>query len=147
MDDNIFTTNIEQDTLENKFFRKVLYTSKNQQLVVMSIKPKQDIPFEIHPNHDQFFRIEKGHGIAFIGKNKEKQYHLYDGSVIIVPANTYHQIVNASDSDDLQLYTIYSPPEHPPNRIDITRPQTGSARKSKYQEYKARYLKLKNKNL
>src|SRR5438552_1714999 len=107
MNNKIFTINIEKETLANIFFRKVLFTTKYQQLVIMNIKPKEDIPFEIHPNHDQFIRIEKGNGIALIGKNKESKYELHDGSIIMIPANTYHQIVNISEIEDLKLYTIY----------------------------------------
>lgn len=148
---NIFTTNIENDTLQNTYFRKVLFTTKNQQLVIMSIKPKEDIPFEIHPKHDQFIRIEKGKGRALIGKNKEKEFTLNNGTIIMIPANTWHQIVNISDTEDLKLYTIYSPPEHPISRIDINKPMEGglnlsnNAIKAKYYKYKYKYLKNKNK--
>lgn len=142
---NVFHTNIEDETINNTCYRKVLSTTNNQQLVLMSLNPKEDIDFEIHPNNDQFIRIEKGTGIALIGKNKEIRYDLSDGMIIIIPANTWHQIINTSDTDSMKLYTIYSPPHHPAGRIDITKPfiQDGGTYKSKYQKYKSKYLALK----
>jgi mannose-6-phosphate isomerase-like protein (cupin superfamily) len=119
---NIFIANIEKDTIQNKFYRKVLYTTNLQQMVLMSVKPKEDISFEIHSNNDQFIRIEKGLGILYIGPKKESSYKLSDGVAVTIPANTWHQIVNTSDTDDLKLYTIYSPPHYPPDKIDINRP-------------------------
>lgn len=112
-DSGVFVINIEKETLENNLFRKILYTTTNQQLVVMSIKPFSNIPFEIHPEHDQFIRIEKGVGMALIGSNKEQKFNLSDGISITIPKNTYHEIVNTDPVNDLKLYTIYSPPEHP----------------------------------
>lgn len=104
-----FNTNIEKDTLANDNFRKVLYTAKHSQLVLMSLKPNEEIGMEVHPDNDQFFRFEKGAGKAIIDGN---EYELSDGSVIIVPAGAEHNIINTSDSDDLKLYTIYSPAHH-----------------------------------
>ena len=125
---NIFITNIETETVHNNFYRKVLYTSKNQQLVVMSIKPKSDIEYEIHPDNDQFIRVEKGKGIALIGPQKESRYELSDGVALIIPAGTWHQIINTSDEIDLKLYTLYSPPHHPHDKVDVERPkQCGGA--------------------
>jgi len=151
----VFVTNIEEDTLNNKYFRKVLFTAKNQQVVIMSIKPSEDIPFEIHPDNDQFIRVEKGKCVALIGKNRDEKYDLQDGSIIVIPAGTWHQIINKSLTDELKLYTIYSPPHHPPNKIDVNRPvenghmeQNGAASKQsyyiKYLKYKNKYLSLKN---
>lgn len=104
-----YNTNIEKDALENKNFRKVLYTSKHSQLVLMSLKPGEEIGMEIHPNNDQFFRFEKGEGECVIDGNS---YEIGDGSVIIVPAGAEHNVVNTSKTDDLKLYTIYSPAHH-----------------------------------
>ena len=142
----VFGTNIEVDTVNNDFFRKVISTTKNQQLVLMSLKPKEDIDFEIHNENDQFIRVEKGQGVALIGKNRECKYDLIDGSIIVIPAGTWHQIINMSDTDELKLYTIYSPPHHPSNRIDKTKPrkdQEGGNYHSKYLKYKSKYLELK----
>lgn len=122
MNPNFFIIDIEKETIANKFYRKVLYTSKNQQLVVMSIAPKSDIPKEIHNENDQFIRIEKGNGSVHIGENEEHKYDLKDGSAFIVPAGTYHRVINNSNDQPLQLYTIYSPPHHPKDKIDIERP-------------------------
>jgi mannose-6-phosphate isomerase-like protein (cupin superfamily) len=104
-----FNANIEKDTLENSNFRKVLYTGKHSQLVLMSLKPKEDIGMEVHTDNDQFFRFEKGEGKCIIDGN---EYVLTDGSVIVVPAGAEHNIINTSLTDDLKLYTIYSPAHH-----------------------------------
>ncbi len=104
-----FNTNIEKDTLANDNFRKVLYTGKHSQLVLMSLKPNEEIGMEVHEENDQFFRFEKGLGKAIIDGN---EYEITDGSVIIVPSDAQHNIINTSDSDDLKLYTIYSPAHH-----------------------------------
>jgi mannose-6-phosphate isomerase-like protein (cupin superfamily) len=137
----IFLINIEKETLENTLFRKILFTSKHQQLVAMNLTPKQDIPREIHKEHDQFIRIEKGNGIALIGENGEESYDLSDGVSITIPANTWHQIINTSNDADLKLYTIYSPPEHNP----LTASTTRGGYQSKYMKYKLKYLELKNR--
>jgi mannose-6-phosphate isomerase-like protein (cupin superfamily) len=108
-----FRGNIENITLRNKMYRKVIHTiPKYMQLVVMSLLPKQEIGMEKHSDVSQFIRVEKGHGIAIIGG---KKYILEDGVSIIIPAKTYHNIINTSDIDDMKLYTIYTPPEHPVN--------------------------------
>src|SRR3989339_1748306 len=104
-----FNANIEKESLENKNFRKVLYTSKHSQLVLMSLKPKEDIGMEVHPDNDQFFRVEKGQGKVVIDGN---EYTVEDGSAIVVPAGAEHNVVNTSDSEELKLYTIYSPAHH-----------------------------------
>lgn len=104
-----FNTNIEKDTLENDNYRKVLYTGKHSQLVLMSLKPQEEIGLETHLENDQFFRIEKGDGKCLIDGN---EYALKDGVAIIVPAGAKHNIINTSATDDLKLYTIYSPAHH-----------------------------------
>lgn len=104
-----FNTNIEKDSLENKNFRKVLYTGKHSQLVLMSLKPHEEIGMEIHQGNDQFFRFEKGQGKCVIDGN---MYDVTDGSVIVVPAGAEHNVVNVSTTEDLKLYTIYSPAHH-----------------------------------
>ena len=113
-----YNTNIEKDTLENTNFRKVLYTSKYSQLVLMSLKPNEDIGMEIHTDNDQFFRFEKGQGKCIIDGN---EYELNDGSVIVVPAGAEHNIINTSDSEDLKLYTIYSPAHHKDGVVRATK--------------------------
>ena len=114
-----FSINIEKETLKNKNYRKVLSTTPNMQLVVMSIKPQTEIGLEKHSKIDQFIRIEKGKGKAIITNNKKEiiqTTRLKDGSVIIIPKNTWHNIINTGD-ENLQLYSIYSPPNHPPNTL------------------------------
>jgi len=104
-----FNSNIEKETLENNNFRKVLYTGKHSQLVLMSLKPNEEIGMEVHTDNDQFFRFEKGQGKVIIDGN---EYDVADGSAIVVPAGAEHNVVNVSASDDLKLYTIYSPAHH-----------------------------------
>ncbi|OGM92939.1 cupin [Candidatus Wolfebacteria bacterium RIFOXYB1_FULL_54_12] len=113
-----FNANIEQDTHDNDDFRKVLYTGKHSQLVLMSLKPNEDIGMEVHEENDQFFRFEEGEGKCIIDGN---EYALSNGSVIIVPAGAEHNIVNTSDSEDLKLYTIYSPAHHKDGVVRATK--------------------------
>jgi mannose-6-phosphate isomerase-like protein (cupin superfamily) len=104
-----FNANIEKDTIENTNFRKVLYTGKHSQLVLMSLKPMEEIGMEIHGENDQFFRFEKGTGKCIIDGNS---YDVSDGSAIIVPAGAEHNVINTSGTEDLKLYTLYSPAHH-----------------------------------
>ncbi len=104
-----YVTNIEKDSLENSNFRNVLYTAKNSQLVLMSLKGKEDIGMEVHDHLDQFIRVEKGTGKAVLDG---VEHELSDGSAVVIPAGTNHNIINTSDTEELKLYTIYSPPEH-----------------------------------
>ena len=104
-----FKSNIEKDTLANNSFRKVLYTSKHSQLVLMSLKPNEEIGEETHPDNDQFFRIEAGHGKCIIDGN---EYQIKDGDAIVVPAGAKHNIINVDDKAELKMYTIYSPAHH-----------------------------------
>lgn len=113
-----FNANIEQDTLENNNFRKVLYTGKHCQLVLMSLKPNEEIGMEVHPENDQFFRFERGQGKCIIDGN---EYEVEDGAVIIVPAGAQHNVINTSETEDLKLYTIYSPPHHQDGIVRVTR--------------------------
>lgn len=104
-----FHSNIEKDTLENTDFRRVLYTGKFSQLVLMCLKPGEEIGAEVHPDIDQFFRVDKGSGKVVIDDN---EYEVSDGDAAIVPAGSNHNVINISEDEDLKLYTIYSPPEH-----------------------------------
>ncbi|MDD4899396.1 MAG: cupin domain-containing protein [Candidatus Omnitrophica bacterium] len=104
-----FRGNIEKDTLENSKFRKVLYTGKHSQLVLMSLRPKEEIGMETHAENDQFFRFEEGLGKVIIDGN---EYEVGDGIAVVVPAGAKHNIINTSDSKELKLYTIYSPAHH-----------------------------------
>ncbi|MFH1346707.1 MAG: cupin domain-containing protein [Spirochaetota bacterium] len=113
-----YFTNIEKDTLENGNFRKVLYTAKHSQLVLMSLKPKEEIGMDVHKDNDQFFRFEKGLGKCIIDGN---EYELSDGVAVVVPAGAEHNIINTSDTEDLKLYTIYSPAHHKDGIVRATK--------------------------
>ena len=113
-----FCSNIEKDTIENDNFRKVIYTSKHSQLVLMSLKPKEEIGMEVHPDNDQFFRFEKGQGKVIIDGN---EYKVKNGTAVIVPAGSKHNVINASASKDLKLYTIYSPAHHKDGIVRATK--------------------------
>ena len=121
-----YMKNIEEETLKNKNFRKVLYTSENQQIVLMSLKPNEDIGNEIHKNIDQFIRIEKGNGKAIINNNN---YKLINGSILIIPKGTEHNIINTGITD-LKLYSIYSPPEHKNHLINKLKPSITTTKKN-----------------
>lgn len=113
-----FFDNIEKATLENANFRKVLYTSKHSQLVLMSLRPSEEIGMEVHMENDQFFRFEKGQGKCIIDGN---EYEVTDGSAIVVPAGAQHNVINLSSADSLKLYTIYSPPHHQDGVVRATK--------------------------
>jgi mannose-6-phosphate isomerase-like protein (cupin superfamily) len=104
-----YVAHIEKKTLKNKYFRQVLFTAKNLQLVVMALKPSEDIGMEVHLKVDQFFRIEEGAGKVIINGVSKK---FKAGDVIIVHQGTSHNIINTSKTDWLKLYTIYTPPNH-----------------------------------
>lgn len=113
---NGYVTNIERATLENIDYRRVLYTGKNSQLVLMSLKPGEEIGTEVH-QLDQFIRIERGTGKAILDGI---EHALTDGSAIVVPAGAQHNIIN-TESDDLKLYTVYSPPNHKDGTVHPTK--------------------------
>jgi len=113
-----FCSNIEKDSLGNENFRKVLYTGKHSQLVLMSLAPNEEIGTEIHTDNDQFFRIEKGQGKCIIDGN---EYEISDGFAIVVPAGAQHNIINVSATDSLKLYTIYSPAHHKDGIVRATK--------------------------
>ncbi|MFA7681775.1 MAG: cupin domain-containing protein [Candidatus Peribacteraceae bacterium] len=113
-----FHADIEKETLENKNFRKVLYTGKHSQLVLMRLKPNEEIGMEVHSENDQFFRFESGEGKCIIDGN---EYAVRDGSAIVVPAGAQHNIINTSGTEDLKLYTIYSPAHHKDGIVRATK--------------------------
>jgi len=110
---------IEKQTLKNNYFRQVLFTGKHAQLVVMCLQPGEEIGNEVHKNVDQFFRIEQGEA-KFILNGKEKHI-VKDNEAAIVPAGTYHNVINTSKTKQLKLYTIYSPPNHPDKTVHKTK--------------------------
>ncbi|MFZ1856649.1 MAG: cupin domain-containing protein [Chitinophagaceae bacterium] len=113
-----FKSNIENDTLDNTYFRKVVYTGKHLQLVLMSLKGGEDIGEETHKNTDQFFRFESGTGKCIID---ETEYEVKDGDVIIVPAGAKHNVINTDSKAELKIYTLYSPPNHKDGTIRATK--------------------------
>ncbi len=119
-----FHTNIEKQAEKNKFFRQVLFTSGLSQLVVMSLKPKEDIGMETHSNVDQFIRVEVGTGKAVLGG---QVYRLKAGSAIVIPAGTEHNVINTSTTQPMKLYTVYTPPQHPDGTIHKTKAEAEAA--------------------
>ena len=110
---------IEKQTLKNNYFRKVLFTGKHAQLVLMSLKPGEEIGNEVHHKVDQFFRVEKGR--AWVVINGKERHLVNAGGAFIVPAGTWHNVINTSKTAELQVYTIYSPPNHPAGTIHRTK--------------------------
>jgi mannose-6-phosphate isomerase-like protein (cupin superfamily) len=123
-----YATAIEKETTKNTDFRRVLYTGKYSQLVLMNLKPMEEIGMETHPNIDQFFRFEEGEGKVIIDGVEHK---VKDGDAVIVPAGAKHNVVNTSKKQELKLYTIYSPPEH----IDKTIRHTKEDAEKEPEEY------------
>jgi mannose-6-phosphate isomerase-like protein (cupin superfamily) len=118
-----FVINIEDATKENENFRKVLFTAPNSQLVVMSLKPGEEIGMEVH-NLDQFIRIEKGKGKAVLDG---EEYEIEDDWAIVIPAGTNHNIINTDVDDEMKLYTVYSPANHPDGTIHATKADAEAA--------------------
>ncbi len=118
---------IEKLTEDNQYFRQVLYTGKHAQLVVMCLKGGEEIGAEVHPHVDQFFRIETGEA-KFVFNEKE-EHIAKAGDAVIVPAGTFHNVINASRTEPLKLYTVYSPPNHPDGTIHKTKAEAEEAEK------------------
>ncbi len=119
-----FVTNIEEASLRNEFFREVLYTDNRMQLVVMSLKPGEDIGMETHVDVDQFIRVESGEGKAILNG---VEHPLTDGSVIVVPQGVEHDVVNTSLEHPMKLYTLYAPPHHKDKTIHKTKTEAESS--------------------
>jgi len=118
-----YKDNIEKLTQENTNFRQVLYSGKHSQLVLMALKPGEEIGTEVHPDNDQFFRFESGQGKVVIDGN---EYEVKDGDAVVVPSGANHNVINVSDSADLKLYTIYSPAHHKDGIIRPTKVEAES---------------------
>jgi len=123
-----FFANLEEETRKNTDFRRVLYTGKFSQLVLMCLKPSEDIGMETHDNVDQFFRFEEGEGAVVIDATR---YTVKDGSGVIVPSGAKHNVINTSKTKNLKLYTIYSPPEHQDKDVRKTK-QEAIAQEEEY---------------
>jgi len=120
-----YVGHIEKQTLGNNYFRQVLFTGKYTQLVIMCLQPGEEIGNEVHKTVDQFFRIEEGEA-TFVFEGKEK-HSVKDGDAVIVPAGTYHNVINASNTAKLKLYTLYSPPNHPDKTVHNTKAEAEKA--------------------
>ena len=125
-----YVGHIEKATLNNGFFREVLFTGKHNQLVVMCLQPNEEIGREVHTNIDQFFRIEEGNA-KFVFNDKEE--HLVgDGDAVVVPAGTYHNVINTSSTKPLRLYTIYTPPNHPDGTVHKTKAEADAVEEAEH---------------
>lgn len=119
-----YVTNIEEDSLANEDFRRVLFTGPHTQLVLMTLRPGEDIGLETHAGHDQFIRIEAGQGYVQLDGERTA---IEDGSAFVIPDGVEHNVVNTSSSDSLRLYTLYSPPEHPDGTVHHTKAEAEAA--------------------
>ena len=115
---------IEELTLNNSYFRQVLFTAAHSQLVLMALAPKEEIGMEVHTENDQFFRFESGEGKVIIAG---EEHLVTDGDAVIVPAGTEHNVINTSADKELKLYTIYSPAHHPDGTVHKTKEEALAA--------------------
>ena len=123
---------IEQATLDNTTFRTVLFTGAHEQLTVMRLQPGEDIGREVHDDHDQFLRIEEGRGRVEFGRSADEvdeTHEVEDDWAIIVPAGVWHNVVNEGDAD-VKLYSLYAPPEHPPDTVHRTKAEADAAERA-----------------
>lgn len=127
----VFVDNIEELTLGNTNFRQVLSTNQHSQLVIMSLRPGEEIGMEVHNDVDQFFRIDAGVG-KVIANGQE--YNITDGYAIVIPAGTEHNVINTSETEDLKLYTVYSPANHPDGTIHATKAEADEYEKTHHHE-------------
>ncbi len=116
---------IEKQTLENTYFRQVLFTAQHSQLVVMCLRPGEEIGAELHSSVDQFFRIEQGVATFVFDGAENRPAH--KGDAVLVPAGTHHNVVNSSKTALLKLYTIYAPPNHPAGTVHKTKAEAEDA--------------------
>ena len=121
---------IEKQTLKNDYFRQVLFTGKHAQLVVMCLQPGEEIGNEIHDHVDQFFRVEEGEARFILNGSEEHTVHASDAA--IVPAGTFHNVINTSKTAKLKLYTVYSPPNHPDGTVHKTKADAEEAEKHEH---------------
>lgn len=118
-----YVANIEQETLDNENFRRVLNTAGTSQLVVMSLLPGEEIGMEVH-DLDQFIRFEAGTAKVILDG---EEHEVGADWAVVIPAGTNHNVINVSDSEKLKLYTIYSPPEHPAGTVHVTKAEAMAA--------------------
>lgn len=122
-----YHVDIEKKTEKNDYFREVLFTGPHSQLVVMSLNVGEDIGLETHADTDQFIRIEEGKGKAILDG---EEFELEDGSAIVIPAGTQHNVINTSSKEAMKLYTVYTPPEHADGTIHKTKAEAEAAEKA-----------------
>ncbi|KYD29782.1 cupin domain-containing protein [Parageobacillus toebii NBRC 107807] len=118
-----FVVNINEAAKQNNTYRTALWTGNHLQVTLMSLNVGEDIGLEIHPDVDQFLRIEQGQGIVQMGKSKDNlnfERKVYDDSAIMIPAGTWHNVINIGNIP-LKLYSIYAPPEHPRGTVHVTK--------------------------
>jgi mannose-6-phosphate isomerase-like protein (cupin superfamily) len=113
-----YVTNIEQAALDNEDYRRVLFTGPHMQLVLMTLRPGEEIGLETHAGHDQFIRVEAGTGKVRLA---DEEHQLSDGVSVVIPAGTRHNVINTSSTEPLRLYTLYTPPEHPQGTVHRTK--------------------------
>jgi mannose-6-phosphate isomerase-like protein (cupin superfamily) len=121
---------IEEQTLQNDYFRQVVFTGKYCQLVLMCLQPGEEIGNEVHAKVDQFFRIEQGDAKFVLNGSEEHTVRANDAA--IVPAGTYHNVINTSKTRQLKLYTVYSPPNHPAGTVHKTKAEADAAEKEEH---------------
>jgi mannose-6-phosphate isomerase-like protein (cupin superfamily) len=119
-----YVTNIEKDTLANDDYRRVLFTGRHMQLVLMTLQPGEEIGRETHEEHDQFIRIESGTGSVLLGSDRHR---VGDGSAVVIPAGVEHNVINTSADEPLRLYTLYTPPEHADGTVHRTKREEPAA--------------------
>jgi mannose-6-phosphate isomerase-like protein (cupin superfamily) len=124
-----WSANIEDATVENTTFRTALFTGAHLQLTVMSLRPGEEIGVEVHEDTDQFIRVEQGQARVETGPAQDKLddvHEVADDWAVIIPAGTWHNVINAGDGD-LKLYSIYAPPEHPDGTVHRTKAEADAA--------------------
>ncbi len=129
--------NIEETTLQNETFRTVVFTSAHAQLTVMNLQPGEEIGWEAHPNLDQFLRVEQGRGRVEMGPNQDRideKHDLGDNWAVVVPAGNWHNVVNTG-TEQLKLYSLYAPPEHPPGTVHATKAEADAAEHAERAEH------------
>lgn len=122
-----YSINIEEKTLAGNNFREVLYTTQRSQLVIMTLQPGEEIGQEKHEGHDQFIRVEEGEGVAILDGER---HALEDGTAVVIPAGTEHNVINTSGDAPLRLYTLYTPPEHPDGIVHATKAEADEYEKT-----------------
>jgi len=129
---NPFAVNINEATKQNNTYRTALWTGKHLQVTLMSLNVGEDIGLEMHPDVDQFLRVQQGQGIVQMGESKDNlnfKKNVYDDSAIMIPAGTWHNLTNTGNIP-LKLYSIYSPPNHPFGTVHVTKSDALAAKEA-----------------